>query len=234
MFGMIRKQSKILYAIILTVAVKVMDYFFWFQVSAKKFFHNKAMLSDIFSLSSTFGGKGMIRRINKNIPFFVSLFSTFPIRRLLAFAVFCRTAFRTTKAFIGNIIFKMLSADWAFFHEKLGFVSAVMQNAGTLFRTAYSLKSQIEREGFAANNTVFDGAFRWIRIIRLSMRIWFADSVFHRAGVGAVLLFYPRKNFELIPTANADVRFLCSSHSRIPFFSMIIRKHILFTREIYK
>jgi len=82
MFTMISKQLKIFNSIVLLVSNSthrifysfVMDYFFWFKITPKVFFHNKTRTKNI----SSFNAIWVLRFINKNISLTTYNFSTFP------------------------------------------------------------------------------------------------------------------------------------------------------------
>lgn len=86
MFVLIRKKFKIFKTIVVMNVIDVMDNFFWFKKTIKRFFHNQAMFSNISTMITKWMGR--IKKINI-APIFV--FSAFPV-----VVVFSR---RRTKSF---------------------------------------------------------------------------------------------------------------------------------------
>lgn len=70
MFSIIFTKLKILYSIVISFLIKMMNLFRRFKISPKIFFHNKTMFHYI-SFSST--SKRMIWNINENISFFATI-----------------------------------------------------------------------------------------------------------------------------------------------------------------
>ncbi len=89
MSGVVRKQLKVLYAVIVADTVNMMDNLFRTKIPAEFLLHNKTVLKDVsFGIS-----KRMIRSIKKNVSVGVMFASAVPSRITATFKVFASPYF---------------------------------------------------------------------------------------------------------------------------------------------